>query len=82
MEVDEGSLLIIEGATEEEVSEWKVLSFDELIDMRPAPSLLVVRYENADDFQVGDYVKINLEGDIAASYPGQASAKNVELVEE
>lgn len=81
MEVNEDSLLIAEGATEEEAIKWLELTYEELIDSQPAPSLVAIQYEKVEDFQVGDYVQIILEGEIAASYPEQGKAKFIELIE-
>lgn len=81
LEVDEDRLMVAEGMTEKEYSEIKDLSHEERMEMEPAPSLIVIAYEEADDFQAGDYVKIKLEGDIAASYPGQGKAKKIRLIE-
>ncbi len=53
MEVNEDSLLIAEGATEEEVIKWLELTYEELIDSQSTPS----QYEKVEDFQVGDYVR-------------------------
>lgn len=81
MEVNEDNLLIAEGATEEEAIKWLELTYGELIDSQPAPSLVAIQYEKVEDFHVGDYVQIILEGEIAVSYPEQGKAKSVELID-
>ncbi len=42
---------------------------------------MAIQYEKVEDFHVGDYVQIILEGEIAVSYPEQGKAKSVELIE-
>jgi len=81
LEVGEESLLLAEGATKEEYNEWKNVSYDDLMEMRPGPSLLMITYEETKKLSAGDYVVVTIDGDIAASYPGQAKAKAVEKVD-
>ena len=75
--VEADAILLAEDATVEDYEAWKELTHNELIELNPSPSLLKITYEDAQDLNEGDYVTVELVGDIAASYPGQAEAKKV-----
>lgn len=79
LEVAEGSILFAEDASMEEYDEWKDLTYDELLEASPKPSLIKLTYEDVEKLQKGDYVQVKLEGDVAALFPGQAKAKKVQL---
>lgn len=81
LENNDGEILFAENASEEEYETWKQLTFNELTELSPGPSLIVITYEDGTNLQPGDHVSIMIDGDIATSYPAQAVAKKMEQIE-
>lgn len=76
----EGSFYFSDGMTPSEYEELKDKGINELIDENI--SLLHLTYAGDNTFQEGDHVEVWLDGDILASYPGQATAKKIEIKDE
>ena len=77
LEIDEGGFLFAEDATEEEYIKWEGLTHNELIELTPGPRLIQIEYEQLSDLEAGNHIIIELDGEIAESYPAQAKAKKV-----
>ncbi len=80
LEIEEDDILLANDASLEEYEEWKELTYDELLEATPTPSLIEIVYEGEKEFQKGDRVQIQLDGDVLASFPGQAKAKKIKII--
>lgn len=78
--IEDDDIYFSDGMTQEEYKEFQDKSIQQLIGENI--SLIVLTYDSSEDLQSGDYVKVKLDGDIMASYPGQATAKDITIVQE
>lgn len=82
LEVNQGRLLIAEDITKEVFDKIRDLSIKEIQEIEEKMIMLIyVSYTNVETFNVGDFVKVTVDGGINHSYPGQAGAKKIEIVE-
>lgn len=73
--IEDNDIYFSDGMTQEEYEESQDKSIQQLIDENV--SLIILRYDGDKEFKPGDYVKVKLDGDIMASYPEQAIAKEI-----
>ncbi|GAA0339074.1 hypothetical protein GCM10008967_31690 [Bacillus carboniphilus] len=82
LEVNQGRLLIAEDITKEEFDKIRDMTIKEIQDIEEKMIMLTyVSFTNVETFNVGDFVKVTVDGGINHSYPGQAGAKKIEIVE-
>ncbi|WP_223700002.1 YobA family protein [Sutcliffiella deserti] len=79
LEVEEGRILVAENITWSEYEEISEKTFQELDEERI--SLIYLSYESTSNLKVGKKVKVWIEGGINDSYPVQAHAQKIEVVE-
>ncbi len=81
LEVETDHILFTENTSQEEYNKIKDLSFEELTSLKPGPSLVYLTYDKTSDLHKGDKVAVTISGDIQASYPGEAKARNIKVIE-
>ncbi len=84
LEIDEDQIMLAQDLSPEEYQKLdKVLDEepqnDSVTAERDTDNLIILTYKDADEFNPGDEVKAWIEGEILASYPGQAQAKKIIL---
>lgn len=86
LEVSEGTILLSQNLTTDEYAEIKdtsvkTLQKEDVFGERDSLNLIELTYDGASSFNPGDEVEIWIKGDILDSYPGQATAKKVSLLD-
>ena len=79
LEVDEGRILVAESITSEQFVTLKDKTLQELDS--EGISLYYFSYEDTSSLRIGHKVNVWIEGGINLSYPAQASAKKIEVIE-
>ncbi|MFD2042737.1 DUF3221 domain-containing protein [Ornithinibacillus salinisoli] len=79
LEVEGREVLVAENISTNEYDEIKDIPIDDLDNEKL--SLIYITYEDVKGFDKGNEIKVWLDGDIATSYPAQAKAKKIELIE-
>ena len=78
LEVEEGSVLVVQNINMERYNELKDVSSEALID-QGGLDLIWLEYDKANQFAKGDHVTFSTDGGVRESYPAQAAAKKIEL---
>ncbi|MFS0751642.1 DUF3221 domain-containing protein [Oceanobacillus sp. 1P07AA] len=78
--IEGNDIYLSEGMTQEEYNKSQDKTVQQLIDDNV--SLIDLRYDGDQEFKPGDYVIVKLDGDIMASYPEQAIAKDITIIQE
>ncbi len=86
LEVSDDMILVSQNLTTNEYEEIKdtsvtTLQKEDVFGERDSLNLIELTYEEASSFKPGDEVEIWIKGDILDSYPGQATAKKVSLLD-
>ncbi|SFS62055.1 Protein of unknown function [Paenibacillus sp. 453mf] len=78
---EEGRLLVVEGLDESEfdIHEQTVEEILKIAD--PNATWVSIGDNRENDYSVGEQVKVTIDGGVNTSYPAQASAKHIEVVE-
>jgi hypothetical protein len=79
LKVEEGNILVAENITLEKYEEIKDKTDTELHE--EGLSLIYVSYDDTSSLQVGNKVEIWIEGGIRESYPAQADASEIKVIE-
>jgi uncharacterized protein YcfL len=79
LEVEENRILVAEKITEEEYESIKDKSISEIDEERI--SLIYFSYDDKEKINVGDKVEVWFDGNMATSYPAQAGATKIEIIE-
>jgi uncharacterized protein YcfL len=79
LEVEENRILVAEKITEEEYESIKDKSISEIDEDRI--SLIYFSYDDKEKINVGDKVEVWFDGNMATSYPAQAGATKIEIIE-
>jgi hypothetical protein len=80
LDIEKNRLLIAEKITADEYSQIKNIPIPDLID-QGGLSLTYFSHDDDTHFQVGDRVIIWFNGNVATSYPGQAGAIKIKVIE-
>lgn len=78
--IEDNDIYFLDGITQEEYKEYQDKSIQQLLDDNN--SLIVLNYDGNEELELGDYVKVKLDGNIMTSYPEQANAKDITIVQE
>lgn len=86
LEVNDNNVLLSENLTLEEYEQIKEISATDLQNEdvngeRDPLNLMSISYDKTDAFKAGTSVDVWLTGDIMESYPSQAEAKKINVVE-
>lgn len=86
LEVSEGTILLSQNIRFDEYEEIKdesvkILQKEDVFGEKDSLNLIELTYAEASSFNPGDEVEIWIKGDILDSYPGQATAKKVSLLD-
>jgi hypothetical protein len=79
--IDEKRLLVAEDISLEKYEEIKDKTVNELDRPSGHISLIYLSYDDANTFDEGDNVRVWIDGGIDHSYPAQAGAKKIEVIE-
>ncbi|RSK26501.1 DUF3221 domain-containing protein [Bacillus sp. HMF5848] len=80
LEVDEQHILLAQNISLQTYNEVQYISINELITVEGL-NLISISVETSQNYRKGDKVKVWIDGPIAESYPAQAKAKKVELLD-
>lgn len=79
LQVEEGNILVAENITSEKYEEIKNKTTIELHEEGLA--LISVSYDDTSSLQVGNKAEIWIEGGVQESYPAQADASRIEVID-
>jgi hypothetical protein len=80
LDVEEEGILLAENISYEKFQEIEGESWQDVAEMQLG--LYKISFENDGDFQIGDKVKVWIEGGVMESYPAQANAKKMIVIKE
>ncbi|MFD1039419.1 YobA family protein [Virgibacillus byunsanensis] len=81
IEIDEQRLLVAEDISIEKYEEIKDKTVNEIDRLSGHISLINLSYDDSSTFEKGDNVRVWIDGGIDESYPAQAGAKKIEVIE-
>ncbi|MFC5465397.1 DUF3221 domain-containing protein [Lederbergia graminis] len=81
LHIEADRVLLAQNMTLEEYHQLKDLSLTELLSLESIPQLIYLDYEDANNFDKGDYVTATISGGIDTSLPAQAGASKIEKLD-
>lgn len=80
LDVERGTVLVAYDITEEKYNQIKDQSLGEIGDNDEYISLIYLNYDNTNNLEEGHKVNVWIDGGIDDSYPQQAGAKKIEVI--
>lgn len=77
---EEKRFLMVDDDDSEAYDKIKDLSMEKLLQLEPAPPLVYVNYDDMDSLEVGDKLKVDYNGIMTFSIPGQINASKVTII--